>query len=415
MIKRNFSHRNGMKGMLFVAVVLALTVLGILIPALITYLQKESKDAVGEKRKTTALQLAEAGQDRGAWKLRESDTIWNNAVAGSTLTGYNFDTVYADVSGGSYKIQFSPGSVSGQVKVVSKGQTSGSTEIRTIEAIYSKGNTAGAMTITGGLTWKPGMHVHWGSLVEYTSIDSTPPDYFPRKYSAGQIVGRDIVNDSNNGAMPSGNWTAYDYAAFYNLGTAPSVNLPSYLLLAQATTIPALSGGTASPVGSGYYPSGDITIPNNYSLTCSTCVIYLGGKLKKFPGGGVSAWLDIKALIVIGDVDYNADGTDYAATIPTRAQDEYQHPTAAAVWTTAGWTNGAVTTIYDVGMHGFLYCGGDMDNSGGNAILVGSAFIAGSISLNRFIVYYDSTVGSNVLYSNQTITRVSWDETLTSW
>ena len=72
-------------------------------------------------------------------------------------------------------------------------------------------------------------------------------------------------------------------------------------------------------------------------------------------------------------------------------------------------------TLANVGMHGFLYCGGDVKNAGGNTILVGALFVAGNLTVNTTTIYYDSTVGNNILYENATISRVSWDETRTTW
>lgn len=425
------------EGFILPSVVLALTLLLIIVPMLILFIQKDSKDAQSLGKKNNSFQLAEAGQDRGAWKLRESDTVWTNAISSTTITGYNNDITYSDVAGGQYKILFAAGPAPGQVTVISKGLATGTNDVRAIEGVYSKGTIAGAMSVVGGLNWKDNLTVHWGPIVEYGSITAVPPTRYPRKYCAGSIKdsasGYDDSASAPNGAMPSGDWAAYDYASYYDLGNAPSIKLNDYRTLARntclteldATTGPGAAAHELGPTGchSGYYTADVNIIPNaggNFILTCSTCVIFTEGAVKSFPN---NAWLDIRALLAIGDVDFNAKNTTYIATVPANAQDEYQYDplgnlaagTATKYWNDSGWVNGANFTLSNVGMHGFIYCGGDVKNAGGNTILVGALFVAGSLTVNTTTIYYDSVVAENILYENATISRVSWDETRTTW
>src|ERR1041385_4131843 len=125
------------RGMALSVVVLMLAVLAILIPLMVQWIQKEAKDTVRESKKTTSFHLAEVGQDRGAWKLRESDTVWSNAVAGLTLTNYDGSFEFVDVPGGSYKVQFTPGPGPAQVTILSKGKAANTTEVRAIRAVYT--------------------------------------------------------------------------------------------------------------------------------------------------------------------------------------------------------------------------------------------------------------------------------------
>jgi hypothetical protein len=418
-------------GMVLAAVILILLVLGILVPALVRSIHKESQDTVKSGKKTVALQMAEAGQDRGAWKLRESDDLWDQAAAGTPITDYNNDRTFTDVSGGEYKIQITTGTVVGTVVVISKGRATGTTDVRAIRAVYTKGITLGAISVNGAMDYRPNLGVEWGPVVTFTSITSNPPNKYPRKFSAGQITGRDTVNDSNNGAMPSGNWAAYDYAAFYDLGTPPVVDLDYYKTVAKNTIVATVlkkgtGSGDASPdtsggFNSGYYPSS--TNPNgvkiekgtgagNFTFTCSTCVIYIEGEVKRYPNG---AFLNVEALVVTDDMDFNAGGTPYTTTIPNTASDEYQYvPDGVNYWTASGWANGAAVTV-DAGFHGFLYVGGNVDNAGGGSTMVGAMYINGEITTNTTTVYYDSSVTNNVKISNATVYRQSWDEVRVSW
>lgn len=411
---------------------LLLMMLGILIPALVRSIQKESTDTVSSTKKTVSLQLAEAGQDRGAWKLRESDAIWNQVVAGGTLQYYNNDRTYTDVDGGEYKIHITTGPVVGTVKVVSRGRATGTEDVRAIEAVYNKGAVLGAVSVNGALQYKPNLLVEWGPVVTFTSITQNPSNRYPRKFSAGQIVGRDVSNDSINGALPSGNWAAYDYAAFYDLGAVPVIDLDYYKEKAKNSRVPVrlkrgTGSGNATPYSaggfdSGYYSSASNangvkiekgTGSGNYSFTCSTCIIYVEGEVKRYPNG---SWLNIEALIVTDDLDFNAGGTSYTTTIPNTASEEYQFdPNATAYWAGKGWSNGATVTLTDCGFHGFLYVGGDVGNAGGGSTLVGAIFVNGTVTTNTTTVYYDSSVTNNIRLSNAVVNRQSWDEVRVNW
>ncbi|MCB4756709.1 MAG: hypothetical protein LHV69_06710 [Elusimicrobia bacterium] len=423
------------KGFTMVTALLIISLLLVFVPTLIYLIQHEGKLTVHQRKKTTAFHLSEAGQDRGIWKLRESSTIWNNAVSSTPVTGYEDDVEYADISGGVYKIDFQSGPGTGEVTVISKGKASASSDVQAVKGVYSKSSTLGALSVDGAIKYKPNLIVHWGQVVSYTSIDEEPNQYYPRKYSAGMIKGRDEANDSNNGALPSGNWSTYDYAAYQNLGTAPLIKLDDYRDKAKKSCVPLLrastGSGAATPTNlygcdSGYYTGQDVKIQKpgggsatEYIFTCSTCVIFIDGNgtttgnIVSFPGG---AWLNIEALVAIGDLDYNAGSTNYTATIPNKAQDEYQKSTQATnFWTASGWTNGGSYSITSCGMHGFLYVGDDLTNSGGGAKLCGAIYAGDEVSLNTLTLYYDTSVANNVVMSDSPITRKSWDEIKTSW
>jgi len=420
------------RGLALVMAILILVVLGILIPLLVRLLQKESKDAVNSGKKTQALHMAEAGQDRGAWKLRESDDIWTNAIAGVALAGYNNDVIYSDVAGGQYKIQITTGPTVGTVAVIAKGRATGTTEVRAIQAVYNKGAVLGAVSVNGALQYKPNLKVEWGPVVTFTSITQSPADYHPRKFSAGQITGRDTSNDSANGALPAGNWAGFDYASFYDLGAPPVVDLETYKTIAKNSIVPTRlkkgsGSGNATPYNaggfnSGYYPSSSNpngvkmekgTGSGNYTFICSTCVIYIEGDVNRYPNG---TFLDVQSLVVTGDMDFNAGGTSYTTTIPNTASDEYQYvPDGINYWTSKGWTNGASVTLSDVGFHGFMYVGGDVGNAGGGSTIVGAIYVNGAITTNTTTIYYDTTVTNNIKLTNATMNRQSWDEIRVGW
>jgi len=383
-------------------------------------MQQNSVQTQDASKKNKSFQLAEAGQDRASWKLRESDSTWNIVAGTGTLINYNNDYVYTDVAGGSYKIKISSGPSIGKVTVISKGMAKGSTAVRAIKGIYSKASSVtGAMLVAGGVTFKPNLDVEWGPIVGYNSMTS-PSNTYPRKYCAGQIQGRCTVSGACNGALPAGNWVNYDYAAFQNLGNAPTIDLTNYRNLAKSSCVPLLSGVAPNPgpggCNSGYY-NGAADIPNGYDFRCSTCVIFIEGATSL----NNNSFIDVGALCATGDVDFKAKNVNYVSTIPATAQLEYQYAgggygsSAVAYWNTTFAPGYPHYTINGCGMHGFLYCGGNISTAAGNGQMCGAVYIAGTISINTFTVYYDSVVGNNIALQGATVTRASWDEILTSW
>ena len=77
--------------------------------------------------------------------------------------------------------------------------------------------------------------------------------------------------------------------------------------------------------------------------------------------------------------------------------------------------DGPSVTLSDVGFHGFMYVGGDVENAGGGSTLVGAIFVNGTITTNTTTVYYDQSVTNNIKLTNATVSRSSWDEIRVSW
>jgi len=101
--------------------------------------------------------------------------------------------------------------------------------------------------------------------------------------------------------------------------------------------------------------------------------------------------------------------------LPSNASEEYQHSSLGTYFTDQGWTDGGTANLTDVGMHGFLYVGGDISNSGGNSSFVGAIYVGGDISVNALTMYYDFSVADGVEFSDSQINRVSWDKVLATW
>lgn len=430
----------GPSGQIIVGAIVALLIIAIFTPLIVHYVRQEGRWASKQKRTTNAFHLAEAGVDRGIWKLTETDDHWNDAKGGTPIAGYNDDVEYEDVEGGKYKIKFSSGPDSGEVTIRAKGRDNTTQEMRAIEAVYTKASIDAGLQVEGGMDYRPNMKIHWGPVVNYTSINQSPSDYYPRKYSKGQIVGRDTVDNSNN--TDDKEYWAFDD----DLGDPPQVDLDYYKTVAKASRVPVDDGvgqitrnaggstlAVATPTGSGYFrtvDNGNVGLkfddksgnnpPNAYYFRNSTSVIYIDGAAGQETVMSSKCFLQLNALIIAGhDLDCNADDFDnFGATIPASAPLEYQHASAAGTWTSNFAAVGAGNCCYDIdnmAAHGFIYVGGDMSNAGGGTVFVGVVDVIGTITMNTVTIYYDSDVASGIRLKAGTPRRVSWREVKTTW
>ncbi|MEI6845911.1 MAG: hypothetical protein WCK36_02550, partial [Candidatus Firestonebacteria bacterium] len=81
------------KGNILVTVLLIIAAFGIMIPAIIVFVKNEANWSVKERKQTEAFHLAEAGNDRGDWKLSETPANWATITSGSSIVGYANDVV----------------------------------------------------------------------------------------------------------------------------------------------------------------------------------------------------------------------------------------------------------------------------------------------------------------------------------
>lgn len=427
--KRTFSGKQmNNKGQAIVIVIGIIVIFMILIPALITITHQEARWAVKQKKSSAAFHAAEAGLDRGKWKLNESASHWNTITGGGSISGYTGTTIYNIYSdtdstkvAGQYKVNITSGTTSSQVKITSVGRDPTNNELRALEVVYAKDLISSSLDIDGGISWKPNLEVHWGPVITYTSIDQSPGEWYPRKYSAGQIVGRDTDPTPLNS-------DSKEYWAFEDLGTPPQVKLAYYKDLAEKSVVDPDLGGqnrikkktgndtaVAVPAGSGYFPSasnnGGININKSYSFSNSTSVIYTDGTIDF----DASSFIDCLAVIGEGNIDYNARSTVYVASVPANASLEYVKKKEVTPSYTYPGEGSATYNVANCGMHGFLYCGGNLSNAGGNAVMVGVIKTVGTLSINTLTLYYDHDVAINVELSDTSKTQVSWKEIRATW
>jgi hypothetical protein len=416
------------KGQTLVMIMGIVVVFMICIPPIIYMVQHEAKWTVKQKKTTSAFQASEAGIDRALWKLNEASSNWNSVVNGTPIPGYTglatYD-FYADAAGtnriGQYKVLITTSQMPGEILVQAKGRDSMSDEVRAIEVVLTRNAINGSLNVDSGITWKPNMIVHWGPVVTFTSIDMAPSQWYPRKYSKGQIVGRDTAASAPNSDEK-------EYWAFEDLGNPPQIDLAYYKELAKKSQIPTSSGGgtirkatgssqaVATPAGSGYFRAADngskIRFFGSYDFRNSTSVIYVEGAGMDFAN---ASFLDVQAALAEGNVDFNAGSTVYVASVPATAGTEYVKQKEMAAGYTFPGEGSATYSIASCGMHGFLYCGGALNNAGGNSVMVGAAKVIGDVTMNTFTIYYDAAVAGNIRLSSTGFRRKSWREIHTSW
>ena len=404
------------KGQAIIIVIAILIVFSLLIPFNIFMVQNESRWTIKEKRSTTAFHLAEAGLDRGYWKLKEKSSYWTDIIKGTPIPGYNFDVVYDDIpssgsaSIGYYTIKITTGDESGEVKIYSIAKDKTNNETRALEAIYNITNAQNAMTISGILSYQPNLEVNWGPIVCYESMDTTPANRFPRHICKGSIKGWD--EDPNNP-----NTDDKSYAAFQDLGPKPQIDWGYYAAEAKKCSIPN-PGTAATPAKSAYFEN-SVTFfkygSSGYTFKNSTTVVYIAGTSNSVALKN-GCWLQVRAIVCEGNCDFNAKANTYKAVIPPLASDEYLHPDAATKWAMFNPPgNGGTYNFTDAGMVGFLCIKGSMSGGSGNAGVIGSLYIGGNITANTFTVYYSSSVGSDVQLASTNPRRISWKEVLLGW
>lgn len=305
---------------------------GILVPFLVDMVNIEARWTVRESRKSKAFELAEAGIDRGLWKIRESTAHWDTIVGGSTLGGYNNDTIYADIPGGSYRIKISKGADDSEIIVVATGKDGSANEFRAIQAKLKKDAIVAAIfapTISVGGSAK----VFWGPLMSIAeiSIDGSANELYPRKMARTYITRTGgpssyrasccwdtATEDGSAGSNTDGlEWWSYNS---YPVPDPPTINLNYYKSSAAATGY----HWTASSCP----PSGTLTFTNIQDNV--NRVRYIEDCDAKFSG---TKHLRGYLFVINGDLELSGSGLStsgygcYDAKPPQEAWREYMKNT----------------------------------------------------------------------------------------
>ncbi len=403
------------RGQVVVIMLIIAMIIGIVIPGLIYLTQHEAKWTVKEVKSTRAFHLAEAGLDRGVFKLNESD-VWDTAYAGTAISGYNGDIEYSDVEGGYYKIKFSTGSGDYEVTITASGKDKTTDEIRTIQAVYySPPGAIGALNAPV-ITTTGHVRVHWGPIASLTNIElsgSTDVKY-PRKYARTYIDPR-----YTSGPLPKfGSLTDEELAEWhcgYDVPDIPSVDFDYYQK--KSTTVTGAPAG-GSPAGSSYYTA----YKQFKNLNETTERVYYcenGAQIQNSHLRGT--------LIVKGNLDFqgNDGGSSINAVIPANAWKEYQEYVTDTSATEqypgdlGEQYSGDGTDTYDIGkvsFKGYIHVTGNV-SFGSNNQINGVIICEGNASGNGTpTIWYDVNASTNIVVtSTNKPTRQSWKELSPRW
>lgn len=424
------------KGQVLIGVMALLVVLLLVIPSMVKYVRNEANWSVKQGQNTNAFQLAEAAVDRGYQKIAESTSTWNSIQNGDVQAGFNFDTVYSDLSGGSYAISISSGPNAGDATILTVGRDKMLRETRALKVIYSKAVVDSAM-YANGITASGGVVIEWGPMKSRGSITLTGASdvEYPRKYAVGSITGWPTISPCTDGLE---NWA---YNCSPGVPPPPTINLNAYKAIAQATKCstanPYKFPNGASPAGSCYWPA-DASF-NGTTMT-SSGTVYINGNL------GINNGFLYGNLIVTGNLSFNGTGggaytiptagapAPFTGGIPATAWKEYQKlDTAAAdeyygdnglqtVNATFVFQSGGATPAKHLGIkvnphvRGFTYCGGSL-SGGGGTVFHGVVFSPSGISglSGNVYVFYDSNVAAAIETNTIYPTRTSWLDSKQPW
>jgi Tfp pilus assembly protein PilX len=392
------------RGQIVIGAIVLIVVLALLVPALVFYVQNETKWTLKEQRTTRAFQLAESAVERGFQEVITSTNNWAQIQSGTPITDYNFDRTYSDINGGSYQIRIQQGPGTQAATITGVGKDTSSNEVRAVSAVYGNSASNAAIYAVGGIDLHSNPDVEWGAVMSPNTIvtDHT----HPRFYSAGSVS-----LDTNNATPPNTDgiqwWSYYPY-----LPPQPQIDTESYKQIAIATghyygACPC-SVSLGSVAGT-YYFNGDTTFQSSNP--------------KNFVTGNV---------IVMGDFtlqgNSSAQAGSLAATLPTTAWREYG--ATSAEWATyrawdigaagtfpgqnSSYAPGAVTVnLSNLSVDGFVYVAGTLSIAGGgNAAIHGSAYLGdySDLSGSHVTIWYDPVAAASVKTKNVSIVRTSWQE-----
>lgn len=450
--------RASQKGQTLVIVLMTLTVIGILIPAIVFWTRQEAFWSVHEQKSSIAFNLADSGIERGMWKLKSSTSTWTMAAKGQVITGFNFDVTYKDMPGGLYRIKFSSGPARSQVTITAEGKDIDSSETRAIKAIYTNQSIPGAVISRGVITWANAFEAHWGPIMSHNNINVTDANaarqYFPRKYS------RQVVSSNQKGyardinGLDPPNTDGVEWWSGYNVPDLPVLDFETMRSSAILTSTLNVYGckktgaswdkrSSCPTAGAHTSHFGNIwfhpSARKNFTWYWDGDVIFAGST-------GTDGCGLYGTVIVRGNLTLNTgDNYSYVGPVPPNAWQEYtyiaqtsgvikgdtstsnQYPADAglrknnATFTFGNqtWSNypgpaGDIppTGNTDVGIRGFIYCGGNLTIEG-PLDMNGAIWVEGSVSKatgsDRCIVFFDDTLDVPAL--NVVLVKQSWMET----
>ena len=222
-------------GQIVVIMLIIAMIIGIVIPGLIYLTQHEAKWTVKEVKSTRAFHLAEAGVDRGIFKMNESSTLWND-VKTAPITGYANDTIYSDVEGGYYKINITTGDNDSERKIVAYAKDTAGKEYRAIEVVLTK-STVNSPLQAATISNTGSSAVFWGPMMSLGNMNLTGSSnqLYPRKMARLAITASGGYPTRDNDGLASTDgleWWSYNHED-NPVPDPPEINFSSLSATAQ--------------------------------------------------------------------------------------------------------------------------------------------------------------------------------------
>ncbi len=178
----------------------------VMVPVIVDWVRHQTRIAKKQEGRSIATNLAEAGINRGVWKLKSSTATWSLAVNGKPIAGYNFDVNYDDISGGIYRIKFSTTSEKNCVEILAEGKDLTTGEVRAIKAVYKNMTIPGSIISKGHIYLGNAFECHWGPVIAHGDIKITDAviakKYYPRKFARGVVSSVPSYPRDTNGLNP---------------------------------------------------------------------------------------------------------------------------------------------------------------------------------------------------------------------
>lgn len=422
----------GVEGQVLVGVLILSICLAILVTAMVSWVQHESRTSVKHKKSTAAFHLAEAAVDRGRWKLQETNTYWTITSTGGVISGYNFDKAYTDVGGGKYAIKISSDPTNSERRIIEgTGRDDSTAEVRRIRAVFERQNLDSAIWSGGEVDLDGNSEVHWGPVraQEEIDLDNQAANLrFPRLYSRLEISPEPPYCTGTGCSSRTDN---IQYWAFTDVPPRPIIDF-------EALKSSAIANGT--------YFTDDQTWTNAYpGGACGGCPGGVSSKLDQNLIWYFEKELHLKSqkymygtIIVMEELEMEGGGRGtYTTTPPSDANLEYKiiDTSAANEWygdagggppstvsTSFSFTDSGATPAKKdgvkkaVSIRGLIYGKEEFEAKGENVIhgiiLIDKDEVENS---GTTIVFFDRQANKNLTILNAVLNLKEWKEVPGTW
>ena len=430
------------KGQVLVVVLMVLTVLSILVPVMVMFVQQEAKWSTRQTNTTVAFHQAEAGTEKALLAMTISTATWvsiQKCTFGGgnpcSPSGFSFDQVYSDIGGGSYAVYITSGPSSEQATIYSVGRDFKKGEVRSLKVIYSNAPLGNVAIYAGnGILVSGGVTVEWGAIITPVSIDfgTTMPTY-PQAYSAGAIAPAASALPPRCDSPNCVQWHSY----YPNIPPSPAIDLTTYKSSAQATSTyysgnQTWENATANPANqyvnpyntvpytstAGYttYIDGNLYVNSSDKMTNYKGTLIVMGTFSTANG----SWGDGCATMVLPQKAWMQYGNNWAHYDFNDATKPASFPGVNSSYLSPSGTTYTNCPPNKTALSGFMYVQGDFvtGGGGGSTDVYGSLYVVGTSSATSnsgVTVYYNDGAVNDLQTTQVLLSRTWWQDVVMQW